>query len=468
MQEIGFVFIGKDKRVFRPLRELLPEVSWKWFSDISFRMQEHRFWPIYFIDINTVEAKKSFQLEDGQIVFLISQESDLKSVSEFPANFLGVLTRPIKKSQVLSLIKKAKELFDIYTDILHMTREISLEREILARKNALLTFLNRILTRANECLDLEKIFQIAREELENILLTQGVGGVFWWEEEGDEVQLFIPEGSKKSILAWQEFLLTTASRLKATEVKEFQLNLIKLKDCKDFQQENVILVPLKSRNKTYGCMIVLSPKSGQLSKDQIQVLHSACNHLGLAMRNALRFEEVKVRADHDGLTGLFNRRHFDDVLRKEIKRHQRSGKKMALLLLDIDFFKKINDKYGHLAGDMVLKCIARLVQDAVRETDVVARYGGEEFVVLLPETDEERAWVLAQRIRKKIEDSYFHLKGKQIKVTVSIGITSLTPGPLTSADKIILEADKALYLAKNSGRNMVCTSSEILYQELPN
>lgn len=467
MQEIGFIFVGKEKSVFNKLDSFLPEAPRKWVDDLSNESSIFSFWPIYFIDLTTIKNRNFLSLKEGQVVFIVSQKSDLDNIYEFPSNFLGVLTHPITKTQLVSLIKKATDLFELYTDILHMTKEISLEREILARKNALLTFLNRILTRANECLDVERIFQIAREELENVLSTEGVGGIFWWGSDADAVQCFIPQGNQENVMAWQEFLLSLAERFHH-KIKEFQLNLFKIKDIKNFSRDKVILVPLKSQKSVYGCLVVLSPERGRLGKDQVQVLHSACNHLGLAILNALRFEEIKVRADHDGLTGLYNRRHFEESLHLEIKRHQRNGRSLGLLLLDVDFFKSINDKYGHLVGDMVLKKIANLVQTSVRETDIVARYGGEEFVVLLPETTEECAWILAQRIREKIEKTYFAADGKKFRVTVSIGVTSLRPGPFTPAENFILEADQALYLAKNSGRNMVCTSSEVKCKELPN
>lgn len=467
MHEIGFVYIGEKRKIFEEIDRFLPEGPRRWFTPDMFTGEENfSFWPLYFIDFRIEEIK--WPQKQGQVIFVGTDKERLSQLKELPDNFLGFLTLPVEGSTVKFLFEKAKELFWTYLDILNMTREINLEREILARKNALLSFLNRILTRSTECLELDKIFKIAREELEQVLPVKEIGGIFWWQEDLKHVQCFIPEGSPEEIGKWQEYLLSIVYKFTRKEVKEFQLNLLPTVTKELFKKEEVILVPIKSRKAVYGCMLIQSNKANKLGKDQIEVLHSACAHLGLAIRNALRFEEVKLKADHDGLTGLYNRRHFDQALRLELKRHQRTGRDLGLLLLDVDFFKSINDTYGHLVGDMVLKKIALLVQKSVRETDLVARYGGEEFVVLLPETSEERAWVLAQRIRKKIEKSYFASGKKRIRVTASIGVTSLKPSPFTPAEELIAKADQALYLAKNSGRNMVCTSSELLCKKLPN
>lgn len=129
------------------------------------------------------------------------------------------------------------------------------------------------------------------------------------------------------------------------------------------------------------------------------------------------------------------------------------------MMLDLDFFKSVNDTYGHLAGDMVLREVGRILQHTVRECDFPARYGGEEFVIILPQTGEDQAWLLAERIRNIIEHTRFQFQHTYFRVTASIGIAHLRPSALTPAESLVHLADQALYRAKTSGRNMVCSSS---------
>ncbi len=158
----------------------------------------------------------------------------------------------------------------------------------------------------------------------------------------------------------------------------------------------------------------------------------------------------------DGLTGLYNHRHFQEMLCKEIGEALRYGRPLALLLFDVDFFKKVNDGYGHPAGDAVLKQIAHHVAQTVRTSDLVARYGGEEFAIILPETDSRDAVVLAERIRRGIETLEIDVGSQQprLRVTVSLGLSGLKPGASEHAQGEMIEAaDKALYAAKRGGRN---------------
>ena len=466
MQAMGFVFVGKNKELWQDLDKMLPKAPRKIYSKLPQNPLLSKFWPIYFIDLSStsIEACNWDNFEQGQVVFLVRSLSELQKIKSYPANFLGILTIPVQKQQVLSLVQRASELFEFYLDVLKMTREISLEREILARKNALLSFLNRVLAKVNECLEVEKVFKIAQEELRAILPVESIGGVFWWGKDREQVQCFVPSGDPVEQHKWQDYLLELVQRFQNKRPAQFQLSILPIKST-GFAQEKVVLVPLKRQKQVYGALVLLTSQK-QLGKDQWQVVETVCNYLGLSILNGLRFAEVKIKADRDGLTGLFNRAYFEEKLRQELKRHQRNGQKLSLLMLDIDYFKKINDTYGHLAGDFVLKQVAKLLQKNVRESDVVARYGGEEFVLLLPETDENSAWLLAERIRTKIEETYFGFQDKQINVTVSIGVTTLKPSPFTPIEKVIKEADQALYLAKKSGRNMVCVSGDLT--SLPN
>jgi diguanylate cyclase (GGDEF)-like protein len=163
---------------------------------------------------------------------------------------------------------------------------------------------------------------------------------------------------------------------------------------------------------------------------------------------------LELLSTMDGLTSLFNRRHFDTLARVEWGRFQRYGRPLSLLVLDVDNFKSINDRFGHDAGDLVLKAIADDCSSMRRETDIVARLGGEEFVLLLPETSESAAELVAERLRKQIEDHSSAFPSDGAQISVSIGIAGATLG-MFSFEAMLKRADEALYEAKRGGRNRV-------------
>ena len=165
-------------------------------------------------------------------------------------------------------------------------------------------------------------------------------------------------------------------------------------------------------------------------------------------------------ATTDSLTKLKNRRLFYTQAQENLIACRRYGKDMSLLLLDIDHFKKVNDNFGHHAGDEVLVKVAQLLAHMVRGVDTVARFGGEEFAVLMPETNRLGAAVLGERIRAAIEREHIKVDGRHIPVTVSIGVTTLAAEDIESIDQMLNIADQRLYLAKNSGRNRICVSDD--------
>ena len=160
----------------------------------------------------------------------------------------------------------------------------------------------------------------------------------------------------------------------------------------------------------------------------------------------------------DGLTRIANRRHFDAYLKKEWELSKRTSRPISLIMIDIDFFKKYNDSYGHLEGDSCLQNVAKAIKESInRDGDLVSRYGGEEFGVILPGTDIEGARHVAEKIRKNVMDLSIAHKGSDIEkvVTVSLGVASRIPDRNSKGEEIILSADNALYKAKNKGRNRV-------------
>ncbi len=167
-------------------------------------------------------------------------------------------------------------------------------------------------------------------------------------------------------------------------------------------------------------------------------------------------KKLSYLAETDELTGIANRRKFFSILQSEFSKSVRYRRPLSIIMLDIDHFKKVNDCYGHDAGDKVIREFIRLCRRKLRQSDIIARIGGEEFAVILPETSEEGAYILAERIRGGIENKKINIGSCSLSITSSCGIVSLESGPVKNINDFIKKADNALYMAKNSGRNMSC------------
>jgi diguanylate cyclase (GGDEF)-like protein len=209
-------------------------------------------------------------------------------------------------------------------------------------------------------------------------------------------------------------------------------------------------IPLLSENKFVGILTVENMPASDFERLSIVTMQ-----FSLEMKKVLLYETVEALAITDSLTGLFTRRYFFERLTEELIRSKKHNLKLTFLMVDIDDFKKCNDTHGHLVGDVVLKEVSRLIRESVREIDLVARYGGEEFSLILPETDRKGALLVAERIRKKIEDNVFNAYDEKLKLTVSVGL-SVYPEDADESEGLTEKADKAMYAAKNSGKNIVC------------
>ncbi len=166
-------------------------------------------------------------------------------------------------------------------------------------------------------------------------------------------------------------------------------------------------------------------------------------------------DQLKTLANTDPLTGLSNRRCLFEALTRELSRSQRFGKPCSLVMLDVDNFKNVNDRFGHFLGDEVLVAVANRLQSATRIYDLAARYGGEEFALLLPDTDSAQAFIVAERIRNQIEIMFFPDELESLKLTISAGIASFPGSEVEIVDDMVSLADRALYKAKHGGRNRV-------------
>jgi two-component system cell cycle response regulator len=165
-----------------------------------------------------------------------------------------------------------------------------------------------------------------------------------------------------------------------------------------------------------------------------------------------RLERLSIT---DGLTNLYNHRYFQDELVRAFEESVRYGRPLSLAIVDLDYFKKVNDSYGHAVGDEVLKAVSKLFQESIRSTDLAARYGGEEFAVMMPETELHDAMTFAEKIRTLIESSPIQTQAGHVPVTVSVGVAAVPHPKIPAAKELIVAADNALYRAKNGGRNQV-------------
>jgi two-component system cell cycle response regulator len=210
-----------------------------------------------------------------------------------------------------------------------------------------------------------------------------------------------------------------------------------------------------STNGTYLNEEQIAREALLTNGDRIKVGPSILKFLSGADAEAKYHEEIYRMTIVDGLTQIHNKRYLFEALEKELIRARRYERDLSVLMFDIDFFKRINDQYGHLAGDHVLRELARIVQDRIRRDEVFARYGGEEFVIVLPETSLAGAVALAENLRARVGSHGFSFQGEQIPVTISIGCALLQDDK--AATDLIQRADEKLYQAKRSGRNRVCS-----------
>jgi len=190
--------------------------------------------------------------------------------------------------------------------------------------------------------------------------------------------------------------------------------------------------------------------------DLIKIGRTIFKYIGGGNIEAQYHEEIYKLTTTDGLTQIFNKRYFKETLEREVSRCLRYKRNLSLLMFDIDHFKAINDTYGHLAGDYVLKHLAQTVHSRIRREDVFARYGGEEFAIILPEVDLEGTVATAEKIRKIVETERFEFDERQIPLTISLGAAAMG-AETEDTERLIKAADVKLYEAKQGGRNRVCS-----------
>ncbi len=213
-----------------------------------------------------------------------------------------------------------------------------------------------------------------------------------------------------------------------------------------------IIIPVNGPSDLYG-LIIIGKKivEGEYTDDEIVYIDRLMRFVSISLQNAIHYHSSVT----DFKTQLYNHSFFMKRLSEELAKVKRYNKSMTVMLIDIDFFKQLNDRYGHLAGDKVLFELARTLEKSLRREDIVARFGGEEFVIMLPESTLQAAYHVAERVRQDIENMEIPYLGNTLCITVSVGVSFIDPSRIETPQTIIDQADNALYTSKSEGRNRV-------------
>jgi diguanylate cyclase (GGDEF)-like protein len=234
--------------------------------------------------------------------------------------------------------------------------------------------------------------------------------------------------------------------------KDFRFDLEKIDSMRPVSC--LISCPLISQEVVLGILRLDYHRRGFYRQDDLRFLQVLSEIGAVALENAQLLEATEELVIKDALTGLFTKRYFWQRLKEEFRRCLRLKKELSLLMIDIDFFKEYNDRFGHIAGDIVLKEVASIIKACLPD-GISCRFGGEEFCILLPRVTKEEAWKKAENLRQRVCDREFTLRRQEIPVTVSAGLASCSQG-IFSEEELVEKADACLYRAKKEGRNRVC------------
>jgi len=340
--------------------------------------------------------------------------------------------------------------------------------EQLEQQDRELTFVNRLTTIITSSMNIEEIFEGFTRELREIVDVDYAAVALI---EGDRLHILALSGQIKSTRQVGERIPlkgTTTEWVAEHKKSLYEANLgqhsrfwtaghyIKEGIC------SIIHLPLVVRDEGIGSLIVASRRAAAYNTRQIRLLERLALQIATPIENSQLYARAEQRARIDELTGLFNRRHFEERLKEEVARHSRYGDVFSLLMLDLDNLKTYNDIYGHPSGDKLLNQIGSIIRSSIRNADQAFRYGGDEFTVILPQTSGEDAYVVAERVREQIASE---MKAKEVAITCSIGLASY-PSDGVMSGELITATDTALYYAKRTGGNRTYLSAKVLSEPL--
>lgn len=409
------------------------------------------------------EAKNRFPLTEAIILTGYGTMESAAEALELGAN--SFIQKPITFSEIRIRIEQAlaKRRFSLRTQ--ELIRKVSRIGSELRRQAEQISVLYELGKKLTSSIDCQHVIDTTLEELRQMVSAQSYCLL---SVEDQNVQLHILSGvigSENYLASIKGNLLSFWNELNERELLPEAIEVsLKAKQKRGEEALKVdrvastLTVPLMVQNKTIGLLNVSSSEPEVFTDDDLRLLYIVAHQVAVVIDNASLHQYTRFLALTDGLTGLLNHRTFQERLQSEFERSLRYGSFLSLIILDIDFFKQINDAYGHPQGDKVLKELANILRKSTRGVDILARYGGEEFVIILPETESANAELLAERIRETVKRHEFEVDGERLNLTISLGVASYPHPEVLSKGDLINRADGALYQAKE-GRDRACVAA---------
>jgi diguanylate cyclase (GGDEF)-like protein len=361
------------------------------------------------------------------------------------------------RDEVVGVLDFQSDLLTLFSTQASMALENARLYTMERRRSKQLEAINAVAKKTTHILDLDELLTVVCRLLMDLF---GIDHAAVLLAEGDSLRVRAYEGRLTPNLAMGAILshgngLAARSLTSGRSVIENDVNNVEGYIAGFAETQAEMCVPLIIFGEKLGVLALDSAKKDAFDSDDVQPLESVADICAAAIQNAHNFDRMKQLAYVDGLTGIHNRRFFEMRVVEELERATRFHGRLSVIMVDIDHFKKMNDEFGHLLGDEMLRAVSTILKQQLRKMDMVCRYGGDEFAIVVPETTGESAVRVAEKLRRQVETHFF--PGVPRQVTISCGVAGY-PAHGVTRDEVVAAADSALYQAKQAGRNQVASA----------
>jgi diguanylate cyclase (GGDEF)-like protein len=403
--------------------------------------------PVYAADVSKdPRYLRSFEETMSEVSIPLLVRDDVVGVLDFQSDQINHFDS--EKIDLLTLFSTQASL------ALENARLYTAER----RRTKQLEAINAVAKKTTRVLDLDELLTVVCRLLMDLFEVDHAAVLL---AEGETLRVRAHEGKLTANLAMGAILspgtgLAARALSSGRTVIENDVNNVEGYIAGFAETQSEMCVPLIIFGEKLGVLALDSARKDAFEMDDVQPLESVADICAAAIQNAHNFDRMKQLAYVDGLTGIHNRRYFEMRIVEELERAGRFQGRMSVIMVDIDHFKKMNDEFGHLLGDEMLRAVSSILKQQLRKMDMVCRYGGDEFAIVVPETTGESALRVAEKLRHHVETHFF--PGVPRPVTISCGVADYPTHGLTR-DEVVAAADSALYQAKQAGRNHVASAS---------